>query len=188
MRRFDPMRNEDGSLSFFRIGCLTVAAVCMLSYASLMLGCASSHEESAQNAAAPEVDDSAIIDDEHQDDAVELRSQAIAELLSAESYFRDCGSLNKGFEGCAFKFSADLTGRYEVSETAADDGFAVSLSLKDAAADHECAVLRTDSSGLHEAFDAEGKENSGCWPASAGAAASGDNISGEAQGASETRG
>lgn len=183
MRSFDPVRNEDGSLSFFRIGCLGVAALCMFSYAMLMLGCASTHDDSLRDAGSADLDDSAMIEEEKPDDSAALRVLAVDELKAAESYYRDCGALNKGFEGCVFKFSPDLLARYEMSETAADDGFAVSMRLKDPAQDPKCTLLKTDSSGLHEAFDSEGKENLECWPAEH-AAASGDNVTLEAHGAS----
>lgn len=164
MRRFDPMHNEDGSVSIFRVSCLSVVAMCMLIYASLnLLGCAgssvddlSSKQDSEQNDVKAE-----SVDNSGSDFTNDRRHIAQKTLNEAVAFYRDCGSINQGFEGCVFDFSKNVTTYYDVSANAADDGFAVILKAKDDG-DPRCTFFEADSNGILSAFDAQGNKSDEC--------------------------
>ena len=73
---------------------------------------------------------------------LKLRALAFAELDEAAAFFEDCGSINKGFAGCNFAFSDEVSRYYEGIAQAADDGFAVTLKAREGNPDRErCEVL-----------------------------------------------
>lgn len=159
MRTFDPMHNSDGSLCIFRVICLGVIALCMLAYASLsMLGCSGSktseviNEKSQSN--SPLQEENTVSGSE--------RKLALNTLNEASAYYRECGGLNKGFEGCVFEFPASVLKYYDATAQAADDGFLVSLKAKSDNDDHDCALFETDVTGAVRAYDAQGKISENC--------------------------
>lgn len=159
MRSFDPMRNSDGSLCIFRVICLGVIALCMLAYASLsMLGCSGSKTSDVIN---EKTQDSSPLQEEDTVSGSE-RMLALKTLNEASVYYRECGGLNKGFEGCVFEFPASVLKYYDAAAQAADDGFLVSLKAKSDNDDRECALFETDVTGAVRAYDAQGKISENC--------------------------
>lgn len=164
MRRFDPMRNDDGSVCIFRVSCLSIVALCMLIYASLnLLGCAgSSPDDISSNKDHAENDVSSESSAGKSSDFIYDRRQIAQKTLNeAVAFYRDCGSINQGFEGCVFDFSKNVTTYYDVSANAADDGFAVILKAKDDS-DPKCTFFEADSNGILSAFDAQGNKSDEC--------------------------
>ena len=159
MRTFDPMHNSDGSLCIFRVVCLGVIALCMLAYASLsMLGCSGNR---TSDTVSKKVQDSSSSQEENTALGSE-RQLALKTLNEASAYYRECGGLNKGFEGCMFEFPASVLKYYEAAAQAADDGFLVSLKAKSDNGDHDCVLFETDVTGAVRAYDAQGKVSENC--------------------------
>ncbi len=161
MRRFDAMHNDDGSVCIFRVSCLSIFAMCMLIYASLnLLGCSgvvADESEDAEVVAQSEKSSAdAIADSNHA-----RRLLALKTLNEASAFYRDCGSINEGFEGCVFDFPQSVTTYYDVSANAADDGFAIFLKAKDNS-DPQCTFFEANSNGVLHAFDAQSKESAAC--------------------------
>lgn len=161
---FDPVRNDDGSLSIFRITCLGILALCMLSYGSLSLfGCSDTQDavqtQSKENSAVVEenVKDNS---DTVADGANDLQKQVVKSMQEAVAYYRECGAINKGFEGCNFTFPANVLKYYVATAQAADDGFTVSLKTQQEGVN--CALYETDISGVMRAFDSLGQSNDNC--------------------------
>lgn len=164
MRRFDPMRNEDGSVCIFRVSCLSIVALCMLIYASMtLLGCAGSSADdiSSKQEASADAVHSEPSEERTADFTGDRRQIAQKTLNEAVAFYRDCGSINQGFEGCVFDFSKNVTTYYDVSANAADDGFAVILKAKDDS-DPKCTFFEADSNGILSAFDARGNKSDEC--------------------------
>ena len=167
MRRFDPMHNEDGSVSIFRVSCLSIVALCMLVYASLnLLGCAgntvddsvqSSNDDVVAEAQKIAESETEVAPDSNSD----RRALVLKNLNEAVAFYRDCGSINEGFEGCVFDFPKNVTTYYDVSTNAADDGFSIILKSKDDS-DPKCTFFEANSNGVMHAFDAESRESEEC--------------------------
>ncbi|MBO6257924.1 MAG: hypothetical protein J6M93_01080 [Succinivibrio sp.] len=142
----------------------------MLSYAVLLLNNSESSEETSVQTAPPvqETEKSTVPEEtvkkEEQKDPAQLRSQALNELSESVRYFESCGVLSRGYEGCSFSFSEEITSRYEVNEDAVDDGFIISLRLKNTEDDLHCSLIVYSSSGDHIARSADGNRNDGCFP------------------------
>lgn len=161
---FDPMRNDDGSLSIFRIFCLGIIALCMFLYGSLtILGCSDTKDavqrpsENNSKVATDEASSAAAMLDS---DAQNLQAQVVKAMQEAVAYYRECGAINKGFEGCHFEFPQNILEFYEASAQAADDGFTVRLkSLQES---KHCALYETDISGVMRAFDSFGQSDENC--------------------------
>ncbi|MGN0908150.1 MAG: hypothetical protein ACI4NA_00895 [Succinivibrio sp.] len=180
------VRNEDGSLSVFRLCCLLVLAACMLAY-GIMLAAGGSSGEQARKASgaaggtassAPSAPEAGA---EEEATAEGVRAMAFRELDDADEYHRECGTVNDGFVGCSWKFSPAVSKYYEGRSVAADDGFAITLSAKPENPDRgKCAVLEVTSGGERTSLDEHGKASL-CFPAekpqvasASGAAAAGD--------------
>lgn len=161
MHKFDPMRNDDGSLSLFRISCMGVFAVCLLSYASLsILGCSDSVESIAVNEGSSATNEAESDDAKEEGDKISEHAEVIKSMQEAVAYYRECGSLNKGFVGCSFEFPENIKSEYLINSQASDDGFYISMkAVRD---DERCALFETDVSGALHAFDRTGQSDENC--------------------------
>lgn len=166
---FNPIYNHDGSVSVFRVICLVVISLCMLSYAVILLSSSESTQVSAPAAVADEKPAPQVEQEKPQAsvvriDPVKLRKQALNELASSIRYFEACGVLSRGYEGCHFAFSKVVTDRYEVTEDAVDDGFIISFKLKNSEEDSSCSLMSYSSSGDHLSHGADGRISDSCFP------------------------
>ncbi|MDY6322293.1 MAG: hypothetical protein SPL30_05205 [Succinivibrio sp.] len=171
-RSFSALRNPDGSVCAFRVVCLLVIALCLLAAGVLQLLHNKKPVPEAPRSVAPAAAPQPQKKPEEPQsgkhalaEPLKLRALAFAELDEAAAFFEDCGSINKGFAGCNFAFSDEVSRYYEGIAQAADDGFAVTLKAREGNPDRErCEVLELDSSGARRALDSQGKMTDGCWP------------------------
>ena len=173
MQKFHILYNADGSLSYFRAGCLLTAAVCMAAYALMPHGQQTDAEPAAQTAAAQTDESSNPLteifsskEEEAQKQRLELRTLALRELDDGAHFLTTCGNINAGFEGCRFEFSPEVLAAYDATVDAADDGFASTLKAKGAQAEDLCTEFGINSEGAVYARDKYGKEQRSCLPES----------------------
>ncbi len=161
MRSFHPIFNEDGTISLFRVGCLVVLALSVLAYfmlkphdggnafAKAVLSVDKKNEASGAKACEDY-------------DLVAVRQMALAELNDGAEFFKACGNINFGFEGCNYQFSDKLLSFYIPRVYAADDGFTITLTAKGRQRLDDCVKFTVDSIGTFVALDNRGLETDKC--------------------------
>ena len=92
-----------------------------------------------------------------------VRALAVSELYEGMEFFRACGTINQGFEGCNFTFSDKVLRSFISTVDAADDGFYLRLKAKGEQLNDLCVEFAADSSGNGvRAFDRQGDERQDC--------------------------
>ncbi len=166
MRLFHPVFNQDGTVSLFRVSCLLVALLSFIALAILKFqesegGALSANEESVTESKASSF--SLFKEQEDPKEVIlENRKLALTELEEASEFFRTCGLLNQGFEGCAYTFSDKVLGSFIPKVEAFDDGFSLSLFAKGAQLNDLCPTLEVTSQSGLLAFDSQGKLTESC--------------------------
>lgn len=90
------------------------------------------------------------------------RKRAISELADGAAFLTSCGTINSGFIGCRFEFSAKVSPYYDSSIEAADDGFMITLTAKGEQAKDICSKFIVNSEGVYQAFDQNGNISQRC--------------------------
>ena len=160
---FNPVLNADGSVSYFRIACLIVAAACFVS-GCVMDNSTTSESEAVAHKSAEIAQTQSVQSDKTADDAPDfdkIRSHAIREIIADSQYMQTCGAVDMGYVNCSVALSEELKPYYELFIDAADDGFALTLKAKDNNKD-ECRVFESDSNGFYRATDVNGLDNQNC--------------------------
>ncbi|MCR5536851.1 MAG: hypothetical protein K6F05_05490 [Succinivibrio sp.] len=159
----NPIYNADGTLSKFRIVCLLVIAVCMLAYGWLNFQAESSadtrsaaNDVAAAQTAQEDAGEGIDLFLPAKNSFVQAKVAAIDEFFESISFYNLCGSLNKGYEGCRFKYSDAVTSLYNVEAEASDDGFILNLKLIDPQKDTTCTAMSYSSSGDLFSYDEQG--------------------------------
>lgn len=161
MRSFHPIFNEDGTISLFRVACLVVLALSVLAY--FMLKPHDGGNALAANAAGQDQTGEAAVAENSDDyDLVAVRQMAIAELNDGAEFFKACGNINFGFEGCNYQFSDKLLSFYIPGIYAADDGFTITLTAKGRQRLDDCVKFTVDSIGTFTALDKDGLATDKC--------------------------
>lgn len=165
MRLFHPVFNEDGSVSLFRVTCLVVLALSMVA-------CAVLKQDAGRDSAAVKNDPATVAQNLSSEALEELppevrletvRALAVSELYEGMEFFRACGTINQGFEGCNFTFSDKVLRSFISTVDAADDGFYLRLKAKGEQLNDLCVEFAADSSGNGvRAFDRQGDERQDC--------------------------
>lgn len=161
MRSFHPIFNEDGTVSLFRVSCLAVLALSVLAYFLLRPHdggtaetlAAAGQDNVGELAQAQEIDDY---------DPLLVRQMAIAELNDGAEFFKACGNINFGFEGCNYQFSDQLLSFYIPQVEAADDGFTITLTAKGRQRLDDCVKFTVDSIGTFVALDNQDRVTDKC--------------------------
>lgn len=166
---FHPLYNADGSLSVFRLICLTVTACCLLSYPFVKnSGQSSQSAASSQETASSKTSvlGSFIESDEKKElkKLQKIRKDALVELKSGFDFLNSCGNINAGFEGCSFKFSEEVLKFYDAKVTTADDGFSIELKAKKDMQKDECVQFSINSLGEFKALDKMNRATDKCTP------------------------
>lgn len=180
LHRFHPLYNEDGSVSWFRAGCLLLLALCMIAYAVISAGGGDNAEP------APQAEDGSEIlssnqssqaqgsgsrlkalfsaEDQRRSEIQKHRQAALSELENIADLFSSCGNINAGFIGCRFDFSENVLQFYDASINAADDGFSIVLKAKGSQLEDLCVEYGINSEGTVYALDKQGRRDMSCLP------------------------
>ncbi len=178
LHRFHPLYNEDGSVSWFRAGCLLLLAVCMIAYALLSAdsdeagdSAAGGTEILSDNSSASGTDGSRGLqslfgsgESSHRSIILAHRRNALDELENGAGFLSSCGDINAGFIGCHFEFSDQVLQFYDASIDAADDGFSIVLRAKGGQLDDLCVEYGINSEGTVYALNKEGHRDMSCLP------------------------
>ena len=167
MHKFNLLRNEDGSISYFRATCLIIVALCMVLYAFLDHTSAGTQDGAAATEGEKTSALNAVFENKAEQEAklrLQRRQEALAELDDGRHFLTTCGNINAGFEGCRFEFSPQILQFYDAAVEAADDGFSLMLTAKGDQAADLCVTLGADSQGPVYALDKQGKRREECVP------------------------
>ncbi len=158
---FNPLYYDDGRLCWFRIGCLTAAALCLLSFGVVKaVGFDSAAAQGGSGLAAAR-----MVPGGSEGRKLELqRSHAINEMADGAQFLKTCGEFNEGFVNCKVEFSDEVKTNYQTEVNAFADGFAITLTAKGPMAKDRCHVMSVDSAGHLEARDEAGQNADKCFP------------------------
>ena len=155
---FNPVFNQDGHISYFRITCLAIAVGCFIS------GCVMQSEdkykqESENSLASANAQTELTASDKVTQDSslsVEsIRHLALVELKDATEYMQACGAIDNAYDNCSFEFSNEFKQYYQTSLDASADGFDLKISALENNQD-QCKIFEFDSNGDLKAFNAQG--------------------------------
>ncbi|MBQ9275179.1 MAG: hypothetical protein IJ228_10225 [Succinivibrio sp.] len=180
---FRAFHNEDGTLSVFRVGCLTVACLCFLGAAGNQLYAGHGAGFDGSDLVGAERDSRAeqLMSEQrrqeqaHAQELLNLRAQqehrlksrrllALDELAQSVEFLRACGVINRGFIGCNYSFTSEFNRYYDSSIAASEEGFSVTVEAKGEQRDDKCVVLEVTSDGTASAYDAQGNSVNNCYP------------------------
>ena len=157
---FNPVFNKDGSLSYFRVFCLGVAMVCFA------CGCVMKNDEKqdekvsvASSVQSETVEETRIEDDSHK--LMEMRAQAVEEIVQASEYMQTCGVLDRGYDSCEVTLSDEMSKNYTLNLDASADGFKLTFTATASNRD-TCRLYEANSNGELVGFDENGKADKNC--------------------------
>ena len=107
---FNPVFNQDGRVSYFRVTCLAIAIGCFVT------GCVMHHETQE----VTQVNDTVVSDEvtevetSDSENFEEIRKLALSQIKNATLYLQTCGELDNTFDNCSFNFTKEFTQYYQV--------------------------------------------------------------------------
>lgn len=164
---FHPLYNKNGSFSIFRASCLLVMSLCMVAYSALLF----LSDKSAQNISS--ASESGVLQKEqadfvHKEDLTfeRIRDLAFSELSENADFMSNCGTMNRGFVGCAIEISDELSTYYDALAEIAEDSFLITLKAKGSQldADKSCSLINYSPETGLVVLDENGQENTSCLP------------------------
>ncbi len=167
MRRFHPILNEDGRISIIRVCCIVVVILSLFAAFLLKLPQQSwelktTYFDRVQDKGASKEAQSAKTTLSKEQLLVRNRAQAMRELEDGARFFRACGSINQGFEGCSYSFSNEVAAFFDSEIEAADDGFSIVLKAKDLQKEDLCVRFSITSQSDLVGSDAAGRPHQEC--------------------------
>lgn len=154
---FNPVFNQDGRVSYFRVTCLAIAIGCFVT------GCVMHHETQE----VTQVNDTVVSDEvtevetSDSENFEEIRKLALSQIKNATLYLQTCGELDNTFDNCSFNFTKEFTQYYQVKLDAFADGFDLTIKAKSNNND-SCKLFKVDSNGSYTAFNQDNTQDESC--------------------------
>ena len=154
---FNPVFNQDGRVSYFRVTCLAIAIGCFVT------GCVM-HQETQEVTQVTDTvvsDEVAEVETSDSENFEEIRKLALSQIKNATLYLQTCGELDNTFDNCSFDFTKEFTQYYQVKLDAFADGFDLTVKAKSNNND-SCKLFRVDSNGSYTAFNQDNTQDESC--------------------------
>ena len=154
---FNPVFNQDGRVSYFRVTCLAIAIGCFVT------GCVM-HQETQEVTQVTDTvvsDEVAEVETSDSENFEEIRKLALSQIKNATLYLQTCGELDNTFDNCSFDFTKEFTQYYQVKLDAFADGFDLTVKAKSNNND-SCKLFRVDSNGSYTAFNQDNTQDDSC--------------------------
>lgn len=154
---FNPVFNQDGRVSYFRVTCLAIAIGCFVT------GCVM-HQETQE---VTQVTDTVVsyevaeVETSDSENFEEIRKLALSQIKDATLYLQTCGELDNTFDNCSFDFTKEFTQYYQVKLDAFADGFDLTVKAKSNNND-SCKLFKVDSNGSYTAFNQDNTQDESC--------------------------
>lgn len=154
---FNPVFNQDGRVSYFRVTCLAIAIGCFVT------GCVMHHETQEVTQVTDTVvsDEVAEVETSDSENFEEIRKLALSQIKNATLYLQTCGELDNTFDNCSFDFTKEFTQYYQVKLDAFADGFDLTVKAKSNNND-SCKLFKVDSNGSYTAFNQDNTQDDSC--------------------------
>ena len=154
---FNPVFNQDGRVSYFRVTCLAIAIGCFVT------GCVMHHETQEVTQVTDTVvsDEVAEVETSDSENFEEIRKLALSQIKNATLYLQTCGELDNTFDNCSFDFTKEFTQYYQVKLDAFADGFDLTVKAKSNNND-SCKLFKVDSNGSYTAFNQDNTQDESC--------------------------
>lgn len=154
---FNPVFNQDGRVSYFRVTCLAIAIGCFVT------GCVMHQEtqEVTQVTDTVVIDEVAEVETSDSENFEEIRKLALSQIKNATLYLQTCGELDNTFDNCSFDFTKEFTQYYQVKLDAFADGFDLTVKAKSNNND-SCKLFKVDSNGSYTAFNQDNTQDESC--------------------------
>lgn len=154
---FNPVFNQDGRVSYFRVTCLAIAIGCFVT------GCVM-HQETQEVTQVTDTvvsDEVAEVETSDSENFEEIRKLALSQIKNATLYLQTCGELDNTFDNCSFNFTKEFTQYYQVKLDAFADGFDLTVKAKSNNND-SCKLFKVDSNGSYTAFNQDNTQDDSC--------------------------
>ena len=154
---FNPVFNQDGRVSYFRVSCLAIAIGCFVT------GCVM-HQETQEVTQVTDTvvsDEVAEVETSDSENFEEIRKLALSQIKNATLYLQTCGELDNTFDNCSFDFTKEFTQYYQVKLDAFADGFDLTVKAKSNNND-SCKLFKVDSNGSYTAFNQDNTQDESC--------------------------
>lgn len=154
---FNPVFNQDGRVSYFRVTCLAIAIGCFVT------GCVM-HQETQEVTQVTDTvvsDEVAEVETTDSENFEEIRKLALSQIKNATLYLQTCGELDNTFDNCSFNFTKEFTQYYQVKLDAFADGFDLTIKAKSNNND-SCKLFKVDSNGSYTAFNQDNTQDDSC--------------------------
>ena len=154
---FNPVFNQDGRVSYFRVTCLAIAIGCFVT------GCVM-HQETQEVTQVTDTvvsDEVAEVETSNSENFEEIRKLALSQIKNATLYLQTCGELDNTFDNCSFNFTKEFTQYYQVKLDAFADGFDLTIKAKSNNND-SCKLFKVDSNGSYTAFNQDNTQDESC--------------------------
>ncbi len=154
---FNPVFNQDGRVSYFRVTCLAIAIGCFVT------GCVM-HQETQEVTQVTDTvvsDEVAEVETSDSENFEEIRKLALSQIKNATLYLQTCGELDNTFDNCSFNFTKEFTQYYQVKLDAFADGFDLTIKAKSNNND-SCKLFKVDSNGSYTAFNQDNTQDDSC--------------------------
>ncbi len=154
---FNPVFNQDGRVSYFRVTCLAIAIGCFVT------GCVM-HQETQEVTQVTDTvvsDEVAEVETSDSENFEEIRKLALSQIKNATLYLQTCGELDNTFDNCSFNFTKEFTQYYQVKLDAFADGFDLTIKAKSNNND-SCKLFKVDSNGSYTAFNQDNTQDESC--------------------------
>lgn len=154
---FNPVFNQDGRVSYFRVTCLAIAIGCFVT------GCVM-HQETQEVTQVTDTvvsDEVAEVETSDSENFEEIRKLALSQIKNATLYLQTCGELDNTFDNCSFDFTREFTQYYQVKLDAFADGFDLTVKAKSNNND-SCKLFKVDSNGSYTAFNQDNTQDESC--------------------------
>ena len=154
---FNPVFNQDGRVSYFRVTCLAIAIGCFVT------GCVMHQETQDVTQVTDTVvsDEVAEVETSDSENFEEIRKLALSQIKNATLYLQTCGELDNTFDNCSFDFTKEFTQYYQVKLDAFADGFDLTVKAKSNNND-SCKLFKVDSNGSYTAFNQDNTQDESC--------------------------
>ena len=154
---FNPVFNQDGRVSYFRVTCLAIAIGCFVT------GCVM-HQETQEVTQVTDTvvsDEVAEVETSDSENFEEIRKLALSQIKNATLYLQTCGELDNTCDNCSFDFTKEFTQYYQVKLDAFADGFDLTVKAKSNNND-SCKLFKVDSNGSYTAFNQDNTQDESC--------------------------
>ena len=154
---FNPVFNKDGSVSYFRVFCLITAVSC------LICGCVmkTSNNDDLSDLQAQTAMIEKDLDNVPEENSLEIREKAVAELAQNAEFMQTCGTLDRSYDNCVVELSDDLKPYYSMDLESSDDGYSLILKATDNNTD-TCRLFESNSNGELIGLNEQGESDKNC--------------------------